>query len=550
MARSLRTYVLVLLSVLALALALPACGRIRLPGTGAATATPRPQGTPEGTPSAAPEGTPSATTTAVLTATAQVSPTTTSEATATSAVTPQQMPSTTAAPTVATTPQGTPTASAAGTPGVRRIQFAPGTDGISVQGALQPGASALWVLNARQGQTLSVRIVPIYGNAVLGVRGSDGSVLLSESAGSATWSGVLPRTQDYYLRVTAWQNTLVNYVLEVVIPPTPAVRRLQFPPGADRAIVQGSLAAGNLDQWLVAAQQGQTMAVQVMPTAGQVTLFIRGSDGTVLLSELPGTLSFTGTLPSTQDYVVQVRTSPQGTASYSLSVVIPPAAGATATPTGPAPKRISFAPGSVSGTVTGTIAAGGQDNWVFGAQAGQTFSARLTTASGTASFIVWGAEGSVIVPPTANAKEWTDTLTISQDYNLQVRGGTVTEAYTLDLIILPTQNTPATPIPTRISFAPGADRATVQGALQAFERDAWVLGGRGGQTMAVTLNVTVGEALLVIYGADGTVLISDHAEATQWTGQLPSTQDYFIHVVAGPNGPASYTMQVVIPPGA
>jgi hypothetical protein len=52
---------------------------------------------------------------------------------------------------------------------------------------------------------------------------------------------------------------------------------------------------------------------------------------------------------------------------------------------------------------------------------------------------------------------------------------------------------------------------------------------------------------LAIWGADGAVLLSDHAGATEWQGQLPATQDYTI----GLSGAAEQTLfrlTVVIPP--
>lgn len=66
--------------------------------------------------------------------------------------------------------------------------------------------------------------------------------------------------------------------------------------------------------------------------------------------------------------------------------------------------------------------------------------------------------------------------------------------------------------------------------------------------MSVRLETGAGRAILVIWGADGTVLMSDHAEAMQFNGPLPMAQDYNIHVRAGPDGPAVYKMRVTLPP--
>ena len=107
---------------------------------------------------------------------------------------------------------------------------------------------------------------------------------------------------------------------------------------------------------------------------------------------------------------------------------------------------------------------------------------------------------------------------------------------------------PPAPAAKRITFATGGISATVSGTTRAVDVDHWVIAALGGQTMSVNLIVPPGgQAALVIYGADGTVLISDHASAMQWNGPLPKTQDYFIDVKPE-TGAVSYTLQVTIPP--
>jgi putative hemolysin len=106
------------------------------------------------------------------------------------------------------------------------------------------------------------------------------------------------------------------------------------------------------------------------------------------------------------------------------------------------------------------------------------------------------------------------------------------------------------PEPTRIQFAQGAISAQVQGSLAAGAVDRYMLTAMADQEMTVNLSVATAEvsAILVIWGADGTVLISDHADATTWVGQLLSTQDYYINVRSVAQAPVDYTLEVIIPP--
>jgi putative hemolysin len=106
----------------------------------------------------------------------------------------------------------------------------------------------------------------------------------------------------------------------------------------------------------------------------------------------------------------------------------------------------------------------------------------------------------------------------------------------------------------RIQFAPGAISAQVQGALASNGVDRYLLTAMAGQEMTLNLSVpaasdpTLASAILVIWGADGTVLLSDHAGATTWVGLLPLTQDYYIDVKSVAQTPVDYTLEVVIPP--
>ena len=99
----------------------------------------------------------------------------------------------------------------------------------------------------------------------------------------------------------------------------------------------------------------------------------------------------------------------------------------------------------------------------------------------------------------------------------------------------------------RISFAAGGTSATVPGNIGPGEVRQYVLGASQGQTMTVSVTSPNNDVVLAVWGADGTVLLSDHAGATEWQGVLPATQDYFIGL-SGAAGQTLYRLSVVIPP--
>lgn len=104
------------------------------------------------------------------------------------------------------------------------------------------------------------------------------------------------------------------------------------------------------------------------------------------------------------------------------------------------------------------------------------------------------------------------------------------------------------PAPERIRFESGATSARVSGELQASGSDLYVLYALAGQTMTVDLSFAEGGAILAVWGEDGNVLMSDHAEASQFERVLPTSQDYFVLLKGRLDGGTEYTMTITIPP--
>lgn len=219
-------------------------------------------------------------------------------------------------------------------------------------------------------------------------------------------------------------------------PPAPAAKRISFATGATSATVQGSVAAGGLDRWLIRVLGGQTMNVTVTPASGSVVLIVYGADGNVLQSDHAGASTFSGLVPSTQDYILDVRGPVSIATTYTLQVVIPPLSREAPTLV---PKRISFAPGATSATVQSNLPAGQIERWVLRAFAGQTMTVNTSAAQGAVILIIWGAQdGAVLISDHAGATSWSGKLPTTEDYNIDVRSvGNTTANYTLQVMIPP-----------------------------------------------------------------------------------------------------------------
>ncbi len=237
---------------------------------------------------------------------------------------------------------------------------------------------------------------------------------------------------------------------------------------------------------------------------------------------------------------------------------------ATPTPTPPGfepqTQRIQFPPGSLTAVVQGNVAAGGLARYVVGVMAGQALSVSVSSPQGNVILVIFGADGTVLISDHAGATSWNGPAPITQDYIIDLKAeGDIAADYTLQVTLIP--NPTVSPGPTigpgpttapqpgvkRITFPPGGTTATVRGTTTS-GLDRWVLKALAGQTLSAHVSSPQGNVILVIYGADGTVLISDHAGATSWSGRLPTTQDYHIDLKSAGGVAADYVLQVTVPP--
>jgi hypothetical protein len=195
----------------------------------------------------------------------------------------------------------------------KRISFARGRTSATLEGRVNPHQSLDYILRARAGQLMEISVSP-ESSVQLIIYGVDGTVLRSGMGEGSSFRGELPVSQDYFVTVRAGTEA-VSYTLSAIIP-----QRIRFQPGAISASVRGSLPSSQSQYYVLRAKKDQTMQVQVTPSEA-VQLIIYGADGTVLRSGMGEGASFSGKLPSSQDYVVVVRTGSKA-AAYRLDVTI------------------------------------------------------------------------------------------------------------------------------------------------------------------------------------------------------------------------------------
>ncbi len=100
----------------------------------------------------------------------------------------------------------------------------------------------------------------------------------------------------------------------------------------------------------------------------------------------------------------------------------------------------------------------------------------------------------------------------------------------------------------RISFPPGEISALLEGAVVRGERDVYLLGAQAGQQMAMSLSSLEDNAVFQVYQPNSEQTLpgaGEKDEATNWSGDLPTSGDYII-VIGATRGNTSYTLEVTV----
>ncbi len=199
--------------------------------------------------------------------------------------------------------------------------------------------------------------------------------------------------------------------------------------------------------------------------------------------------------------------------------------------------RISFETGATEGMYEGQIQPGQVINFVVGASQGQPLMVTTDCLNHDVSFAVLGLKnGEVLLDSSLKLSSWQAILGATQDYLIQVIGGTSTENFSLNITT-----------PARINFDPGAISALRQGSTPGGFAVSYILRASLNQQMDINLNAPNGNAVLSIYGyQDGQPYMRSVVESTVFSLKLPATQDYMIQVVPLAGQVAPYSMIVTV----
>jgi len=103
----------------------------------------------------------------------------------------------------------------------QRLDVAPGRRPVTVEGTLKPGQIADFVLLAEEGQELNLSLASQFNNAILSAFGLlTESNLVTRNEYATSWSGRIPTSQDYAVKVISLAGNDLKYTLTVTLSPS------------------------------------------------------------------------------------------------------------------------------------------------------------------------------------------------------------------------------------------------------------------------------------------------------------------------------------------
>jgi ribosomal protein S11 len=436
-----------------------------------------------------------------------------------------------------------------------RINFPPGGTSAQVTGQVGGFVVNYYLVNAQAGQQMQASVTSPGNNVFMTVAAPSGAILASAPAGAKSYSGTLPESGDYTLRIsTIPGGALTNYTVSVsisgLVQPVPPSgnQRIQFAAGATSATVNGQVSGDVFNGYVINAQANQRMRITLMSYSltNFVYITLISPGGSPLARAQAGAQSFDGILPESGDYTIQVS-APAGTTTTAYSLVVTVTNSAPPTNT---TERFSFATGTNSALVYDQIDGSSLDTYLINASAGQRMQISLVSPGNNVYLTLVSPGGSPLARAQNGAQGYDQALPESGDYQLQISApaGTTQTTYSFEIIItgsLPQPPPPVSGSNLRIQFAPGATSAQVSGQVDGNTYVGYVLNARAGQHMQINVASPGGNVYLTLVSPGGSPLARAQAGAQSFNGILPESGDYTVQISA-PSGTAMTTFLVTV----
>jgi hypothetical protein len=261
--------------------------------------------------------------------------------------------------------------------------------------------------------------------------------------------------------------------------------------------------------------------LNVPSTAAYLDIF--GLDNGTLLSDSARANTWSGVLPQSQYYIVEVVPSNSQVVNYVLSISCTgvavnsiPAVDNSSYPAG----DLSIAPGSTAVVRQGTINPGQVVTYTIQGTQYQPMILNVDSTHYDVTLGLLAPDGSYMFDPAKKYQNYQVPIHITGLYTIQIIGGAYTENYSL-----------TAKLPKHIYLGDGTNSATINSATEQGFVVSYAINGNAGAILTASLNVPSTVAYLDIFGVATGSVLSYSAKANSWTGTLSQTQLYVIEVI-------------------
>ena len=205
------------------------------------------------------------------------------------------------------------------------ITFEPEKTTTTISGQLDGSTGKKYLLPAFARQLLTMYANASQPGIIVSIVGRDNTTF-DEFRSGETFSELLPTTQDYFIYITSQAtNTSLDYSLTIAVgspPPSPDPEPITFNAGSNSADFNDILLPDNGKTYVLNGSQGQTLLIDTTPVNSNITISVRGADGTMLDWTTVG-IQFSAVLPASQDYFITLMPSADATSlNYLMTVTV------------------------------------------------------------------------------------------------------------------------------------------------------------------------------------------------------------------------------------
>jgi hypothetical protein len=412
------------------------------------------------------------------------------------------------------------------------IVFTAGTTAGVVQGTVAPGQVLSYTLGVGLSQPMVLIMDSPGSDVTIGLLGPNGAVLVDPANRWWNWQGMLPMSGMYTIQVIGGATT-ENFTLTIKI-----AQVVNFASGTSSITLSGTTINGYLFDYALFCNGGQTLTASLNVPSTTAYLDIYGLQNGTLLSDSTRASTWSGILPQSQYYIVEVVPNNSQVVDYVLTLSCTGVA-VNANPTVDYSSYqggdLLIAPGSTAVVRNGSINPGQVVTYTIQGTQYQPMIINVDSPNFDVTIGLRAPDGTYMFDPAKDYLNYQTPIHITGLYTIEVIGGSHTENYSLTV-----------KLPKHVYLGNGTNSVSIKSATEQGYIVSYAINGNAGAVLTASLNVSSDVAYLDIFGVETGSVLSYSAKASSWTGTLKTTQYYVIEVIPRGGQIVGYTLTLTL----